>query len=156
MKRVKLWYLYFFLYLALGLYSIYNLIQLRLIFQLIRSTVLWFPAVLGIYLYIRGQKTASFRTRRNNGRSVFSSGESQAKACGASFISGRRKFPSLFWKLYFVYYLADIIYEWFWVRYYLSANAGMRPAFMNLVYILEVLFLLPSVVALYNISFRRE
>ena len=121
MKRAKLWYLYFFLYLALGLYSIFNLIQLKLTFQLLRATVLWFPAVFGIYL----------------------------------FIAKKKKFPALFWKIYFLYYLGDIIYEWFWARDYLS-GAAMGPASINLAYLFEVLFLLPSVVALYNIGFRRE
>lgn len=122
MKRSKLWYLYFLLYLGLGLYSIFNFIQLKLTFQLIRATILWLPAVIGIYF----------------------------------FISGRRKFNPLFWKIYFIYYLADIIYEWFWVRAYLSVTAQMAPAAINIVYALEVLFLLPSIIALYNIGFRRE
>ncbi|MDD5044398.1 MAG: hypothetical protein PHU91_03495 [Candidatus Omnitrophica bacterium] len=122
MKPAKLWYLYFFLYVALGLYSAVNLFQSKLIFQLVRATILWLPAVAGMYL----------------------------------FISARKKFIPLFWKIYFVYYVADIVYEWFWARYYLSANAGINPFAINIVYFLEVAFLLPSVIALYLLAFRRE
>ncbi|MCM8770342.1 MAG: hypothetical protein NC936_00535 [Candidatus Omnitrophica bacterium] len=121
MKRAQLWHLYFFLYLVLGLYSIFNLIQLKLTFQLIRATILWFPAVFGLYL----------------------------------FIKARKRFSPLFWRFYFLYYLMDIIYEWFWVRDFLSTHSAMTPMAINLVYSTEVLFLLPSAVALYNISFRR-
>jgi len=122
MKRSKIWYIYFWAYIFLGLFAIYNVIQLKLPFQLIRATIFWLPAPVGLYLFISG-----------------------------------KKFPfHLFWKLYFIYYIADIIYEWFWVKNFLSTELYWQLSLIIVVYVIEVLFLLPSIGALFNVAFKKD
>jgi len=122
MRQERFWNIYLFVFILLGLISIPVLIKLRLPLQILRASLFWLPAPLGIYLFIKKKK---------------------------------QKF-TLFWKIYFVYYIIDIIYEWFWLKHFFAQRLGLAINFTFLIYLAEIFFLLPSIFALGNYAYYKH
>lgn len=105
--------------------------------------------LLGIFVML-GEERLVFEILRNTLFWVF------GPVCIFLYVYDKKWLPLIFWKVYFLLAITDIVYDFFYLKRFYRLSASISETIQIISYSMELLIVTPILIGMYLYAFKRS